>query len=237
MAGIKSLVFEYRCVLLSMAASLGLHTVVAIGILGKNQSKPPQREELVVELIGMVSTRQVEQKQQGEVSPSSTQKAAKKMMTRVHKASNPVKAMARPEKTKPEPQPQSEQQALSATPPVIGNTAPLGSESPQMQQILKPRESEASLIRAYLAGLKREIQNHLDYPDDARDIGNVGAPTIRFTITESGDILPGSLSIYLSSGSAQLDEQAIRAAQSSAPMAKPPRPMTVTIKVAFIQDK
>ncbi|MFA6094979.1 MAG: energy transducer TonB [Candidatus Paceibacterota bacterium] len=39
-----------------------------------------------------------------------------------------------------------------------------------------------------------------------------------------------------SSGSLQLDEQALQAARNSAPMAPPPRQMTVTLKVAFTHD-
>jgi periplasmic protein TonB len=231
-------VFDGRFILLSLAASLALHAVLVGGILGKNPSKPPpRREELVVELIGMVSSRQVEQKQRGEDSPSSAPKANTKTTKPARKAPSRVKAMAKPENTKPEPTPpQTEQQTIAATPPASGDTMPLGAESQQLQQTLTPRELEASLIREYLAGLKRDIQKNLDYPEDARDTSYVGAPTIRLTITESGDILPGSLSIHGSSGSAQLDEQALRAARSSAPMAKPPRKMTVTIKVAFTQD-
>jgi periplasmic protein TonB len=249
MAGIKKFVFECRFVLLSLAASLALHAVLATGVSGKNRNKPPRREELVIELIGIVSNRQLEQKQRGDTSPSSTQKAvappphkaakkaAKKVMTPTRKASSRMKAMAQPEKTRPEPEQQSEQPAVSTAPPASGKTMPLGAESQQIQQVLKPRESQASLIRKYLARLKRDIQSHLDYPEEARDTtGNVGAPTIRFTITESGDILPGSLSINKSSGSAQLDQQALRAARSSTPLAKPPRQMTVTIKVAFTRD-
>jgi len=248
--GLKALVLDRRFVLLSLIISLVLHALLAFGVLGKNRSKPPRREELVVQLIGMVSDRQMEQKLRGDVSPGSVQKAvapppkkiekkaAKKVMMPARNTPSPVKAIAQPEKIKPEPEPkqQSEQQTVQVAPSASGTSMPLGAESQQLQQTLKPRESETSLILKYLAGLKRDIQNHLDYPEEARDTGNVGSPTIRFTITESGDILPGSLSINTSSGSAQLDEQALRAARNSAPMAKPPRQMTVTIKVAFTQD-
>ncbi len=250
--GLKALVLDRRFVLLSLIISLALHALLAFGVLGKNRSKPPRREELVVQLIGMVSDRQMEQKQRGDVSPGSVQKAvapppkkiekkaAKKVMMPARNTPSPVRAIAQPEKIKPEPESepkqQSEQQTVQAAPSASGKSTPLVTESQQLQQTLKPRESETSLILKYLAGLKRDIQNHLDYPEEARDTGNVGSPTIRFTITESGDILPGSLSINTSSGSAQLDEQALRAARNSAPMAKPPRQMTVTIKVAFTQD-
>lgn len=256
LAGIKAFVFARRFILLSLIASLALHSVLAVGVLGKKRSKPPRREELVVELIGVVSNRQLEQKQRGDSSPDSTQKAAvpqpkklvkkedKKVIKPVRKAPSPVKVKIRPEKIKPDPKPEPKQEqeqekaqpTVAAAPPASGKPMPLGAESQQMQQTIKPRESEASLIRKYLAGLKRDIQNHLDYPEEARNSGYIGAPTIRFTITESGGIQAGSLSISKSSGSAQLDQQALKAARNSAPMAKPPRQMTVTIKVAFTQD-
>ena len=167
-----------------------------------------------------------------------TKKAAKKAMATARKAPSSVKVKALPEKTeiKPEPEQQPAQQAANAAPPSSEQTIPKGADAQQMPQTLKSRELDASLIRKYLAGLKQAIQSHLQYPREARDSGYVGAPVIRFTITESGDILSGSLGVHKSSGSALLDEKALLAARDAAPMAKPPRQMAVTITVAFTQD-
>ncbi|WP_019868173.1 TonB family protein [Methylovulum miyakonense] len=252
-SGIKTFVFDSRFKLLCLTLSLVLHTFIVIGVFAKKRSKPPQHEELVVQLVGMVNTRQVEQKQRGETNPDTAQKAAAPLPQKAakkapEKEKKPIRKVRVKEKAKPEPklepkqeekqalkQP-SERQTLQPAQPVSGMAVPAGAESQQIQQTIKPRESEANLIRKYLAVLKRDIQNHLDYPEEARDTGNVGAPTIRFTITENGNILLGSLSISKSSGSIQLDQQALRAARDAAPMAKPPRQMTVTIKVVFTQD-
>lgn len=239
------------------ALSFALHAVAALSLLHTNPGKPPPKREqlLVVEVVGLVSTRQVEQKQKGDDSERIAQKPAtpppqaamkkteKKAVSPMRKAPAPVKVKEQPKKKnepKPEPErqaePRPEQQTASAAPPASEQTTPKGVDAQQVQQALKPQESEATLIRKYLAGLKREIQNHLEYPREARDAGYVGSPVIRFTITESGDILPGSLSVHKSSGSALLDAKALQAARDAAPMAKPPRQMAVTITVVFTLD-
>lgn len=231
---------RFGLVFLSLAVSLALHAGLAMGLLNEKRSEPPKREQLLmVEFIGMVSNRQLEQKQMGNDSArkapvSPPEKKAKMATASAHTASTPVRAKEQMEKT--ETKPEQEQQPVKAAPSVSEQTMPQGSEVQQIQQTLKPRESEESLIRKYLAGLKRAIQNHLEYPQEAQDTDSIGAPVIRFIITESGDILPNSLSIQKSSGSILLDEKALQAARGAAPMAKPPRQMAVTITVAFTQD-
>jgi protein TonB len=237
---------------IGLAVSLALHAVLAMSVLSVNVRKPaPQRDRLVVQLIGMVSNRQIEQKQRGDdiersapkASAPPPQKALKKFVKQAmaperpaRKASSPVRAQPGKTETKPNPEQQPEQQAARDAPSASEQTMPKKAEAQQIRQTLKSRESEVSLIRKYLAGLTQEIQDHLEYPLEARDLGYVGAPTIRFTITESGDILSASLSVHKSSGSTLLDEKALQAARAAAPMAKPPRQMTVTITVAFTQD-
>lgn len=243
-AGVKAFLFNNRCVLLCFTASLTMHIALAINLLHAETEKPkqPQPEILVVQLIGVISNRQTEQKQLGESKPLNMQKTAiplrKEIKKAVEKVVKPKIKTQNPVKVKHEKiKPKTEQpKTMQALPPISSQTLPIGEDTQQPQQTLKTHESEASLIRKYLAGLKKDIQNHLDYPKEEQEPGNVGAPEIRFTITETGDILPGSLSINKSSGSAQLDEQALQAARKSAPMAKPPRQMTVTIKVAFTHD-
>ncbi|WP_333873626.1 TonB family protein [Methylobacter sp.] len=230
LAGAKAILSGCRFGVLGLVVSLALHALVAMSIFSENRTKPPLNEELVVQFVGMVSNRQIDQKQKGDDSPRSAQKAPVPPLQEVakktaKKAQSPVKPKKLPEKIETTPTPAPVEQAM-----------PKGAEVQQVQQTLMPRESEASLIRKYLAGLKQDIQKHLEYPQEALDSGYIGAPVIRFTITESGDILPGSLAINKSSGSDLLDEKALQAARGSAPMAKPPRQMTVTITLAFTQD-
>jgi len=77
----------------------------------------------------------------------------------------------------------------------------------------------------------------LIYPQEARELGWVGTPTIGFTITDSGEILPGSLALHTSSGHAVLDDNALRAATAGGPFERPPRQMAVVIAVSFAQDR
>ncbi|MGR9052165.1 MAG: TonB family protein [Gammaproteobacteria bacterium] len=229
--------------LLCAVVSLTFHAVLAMEVMGLNRSRPapPQREQLVVELVGIVSDRQVERKQLGApdartISKPLPPEMAKKAQAPVRKAPSSVKVKEKPRKPETKPKPEERPVQQVAATPASEQTMPKGADVQQVQQALKIRETEASLLRKYLAGLKQVIQNHLEYPSEARDIGYLGAPVIRFTITESGDILPGSLCVQKSSSSTLLDEKALLAARAAAPMAKPPRQMTVTITVAFTQD-
>ena len=243
---ISAELYEKRLALLCLTVSLLLHTLVMQLMHAQPAKPPPHREVLIVEWGGVVSNQQLEEKHQGETLPSSQQQKPieapkekpKKVNKTPRKAPEPLKAPQPLERSesKPEPQtqaqaePQPAQQSASAT-------APQGVDAQQIAQQLAARESELSLMRKYLAGLKQAIQSHLEYPQEAREPGNLGAAVIlRFTLTESGDILAGSLSINKSSGSAVLDAKALEAAQSAAPMARPPRQMTVTITVVFAQD-
>lgn len=124
------------------------------------------------------------------------------------------------------------------TVPVISApAAPAADDETRVQQTLQPRETEATLMRKYLVGLRKAIQSRLVYPAEARQGGYTGAPVIRFTITDSGAILPGSLAVHASSGHAVLDDNALRAALAGAPFERPPRQMDVVIAVAFAQEK
>jgi TonB family protein len=91
-------------------------------------------------------------------------------------------------------------------------------------------------MKRYLAALKKNIQSHLAYPASAKDQGQVGATVIRFTLTESGEIQPDSLSVQTSSGSALLDASALKAAQAAAPFMPPPRRMNVSIGLSFFRE-
>lgn len=202
--------------------------------------RPPQREQLVVDLLGMVSNRQSEQQVVGRPmeapAPASPPKQAIRQATRERPpvprqtAPSPVQVerpAEEPVRAVPEPATQ-----VAAVPPAAN-----GAEEERVQQTVRARNTDADAIRKYLASLKRAIQSKLVYPAEAREAGYVGAPMIRFTLTESGNILSGSLALQKSSGYPVLDESAMRAALAGAPFEKPPRQMDVAIAVAFVQDR
>lgn len=134
-----------------------------------------------------------------------------------------------PAKPKPKPAPVARPAASARpAPPVIRQ----GAEVARVQQTIAPPDMQ-TLMQAYVRELSRMLQRSLVYPREARREGHVGSTTVRFSITENGNILPGSLSIQRSSGHAILDEQALQTARNSAPYPAPPRPMTVSIAIAF----
>lgn len=134
-----------------------------------------------------------------------------------------------PAKPKPKPTPAARPAASAPpAPPAIRQ----GAEVARMQQTIAPPDMQ-TLMQAYVRELSRMLQRSLVYPREARREGHVGSTTVRFSITENGSILPGSLSVQRSSGHAILDEQALQTARNSAPYPAPPRPMTVSIAIAF----
>ncbi|PMR78812.1 TonB family protein [Billgrantia endophytica] len=126
------------------------------------------------------------------------------------------------------------------TPPVqsaANADARSGTELQQLQQTISHEEQEANLLREYLRNLRRTVQDNLTYPAEARRAGVEGVPIVSFSITESGDIQPGTLRVTRSSGHRALDESALAAAAASVPFERPRRPMMeVSIAVSFVRD-
>lgn len=236
--------------------SLLLHALVLLPwlLLGRASAPPrpppPPREQLVVDLLGLVGNRQVEQQQAGRPAPEPEPHPQPQPQPERQAAVKPVPAPRQPvrkelrerapEPPRAAPSPVSvPAQPAEPAPPAAAVAAapqPLGAEEDRARQTVRARETDASVLRQYLASLRKAVQSRLVYPSEAREAGHVGAPAIRFTLTESGDILPGSLAVQRSSGHAALDESALRAAQSSVPFEKPPRQMNVVIAVAFAKE-
>ena len=239
---------------IGLGISVLLHAVLVLPWLMNDwaAARPPQHEQLRVDLLGMVGNRQSEQQLAGRpaeptaAKPPREQRAApatpspkpaavrketrERPVVARQTASSPVQVVPIAEAPAPI-QPDPPAQVAAATPPTNG------AEEERMQQTVRARNTDADALRKYLASLKRAIQSKLVYPTEAREAGYVGAPTIRFTLTESGSILSGSLAVQKSSGYPVLDESAMRAALAGAPFEKPPRQMDVTLAVAFVQDR
>ena len=228
---------------IGLGLSVLLHAALVLPWLvrARPEASPPPREQLVVDLLGMVSNRQVEQQQvarPAEPPPAAPQpKPVARKETRERApaprqvAPSPVQVARVEEPVRAPPEPPT--QAPVAAPPPVANAA----EEDRMQQTVRARDEGADALRKYLAGLRKAIQGKLVYPVEAREAGYVGAPTIRFTLTEEGNILSGSLAVAKSSGYPVLDESAMRAAQAGAPFEKPPRRMEVAIAIGFVQER
>lgn len=226
---------------IGLGLSVLLHAALVLPWLVRTrpETSPPLREQLVVDLLGMVSNRQVEQQQVARPAepppptPPPKPVARKEVRERPRAprqvAPSPVQVARVEEPVRASPEPQQQ----VAAPPPVANAA----EEDRMQQTVRARDDGADALRKYLAGLRKAIQGKLVYPAEAREAGYVGAPTIRFTLTEEGNILSGSLAVAKSSGYPVLDESALRAAQAGAPFEKPPRRMDVAIAIGFVQER
>ncbi|WP_208507572.1 TonB family protein [Variovorax paradoxus] len=226
---------------IGLGLSVLLHAALVLPWLvrARPEAPPPLREQLVVDLLGMVSNRQVEQQQVARPAepppPTPPPKPVARKETRERPqaprqvAPSPVQVARAEEPVRASPEPQQQ----VAAPPPVSNAA----EEDRMQQTVRARDDGADALRKYLAGLRKAIQGKLVYPAEAREAGYVGAPTIRFTLTEEGNILSGSLAVAKSSGYPVLDESALRAAQAGAPFEKPPRRMDVAIAIGFVQER
>ena len=229
----------WRCT----AVSLLLHAALALPWLAANWLKtatphPPQ--PLALDVLGMLGTRQLE-KQTIKAAPAKVS-VQPQPRADVRPAPHPAPHLARLPDDVASPATAAVTQAADAAPkpqqptPPAPARAPVpddGAERQQVQQTIQPPESEATLTRRYVIAMSLAIQSRLVYPAEARDAGHVGRPTIRFTVTEDGDILPGTLAIGNSSGYRLLDDYALRAARAGAPFGRPPRRMEVVIAVSF----
>ena len=248
--------FIYAVVLSILIHSLVILPAVALEWLIQSS---PQQESLNLELWGMIAEREVEEKNIGaeeqqtyteeEATPETlgpeqpvieeTQPEENEVITEPESIQVEKPAEEKPEPAlKPErrPQPQPVRPAPISKPqtvkPVLAPNTTKGVEEEQKQQTIA-QETEATIMRKYLVSLRKTIESNLIYPSAARKEGAIGSPVIRFTITESGYILSGTLIVYKSSGFAILDEQAKKAALDSVPLPRPPRQIEVTIAISF----
>lgn len=227
--------------------SLLLHAgMVLPWVLGALQTSPPPRAPLAVELFGMVSNRQVEQKElasESKPEPLPPPKPAAEPV--LQPKARAVARAARVSLAEPSPvqvaapvkeSPPAEE--LPVAPPSKAEAQPSKSrdDANQLQQTTRVQESEVDAIRRYLAGLRKAIQSRTVYPPEVRQKDYTGESAIAFRITDDGGIQPGSLKVRRSSGHAVLDESAMQAALASVPLARPPRQMEVVLVISFFRD-
>ena len=260
---------------LILAVSLGVSLLAHVALLWRitsgepltpPRSEPPLAEEIVLETLGLVSERQVEERKTGEASertssahlqaisnrtprpsspPPETTKKAEADDNPYAPSPEPPSAMVPEEgagatRVKPSEAPESISEARGGPVPAAQETPKRGGGSADMDQIARtiqaPDPTDPAVLRQYVIELRRVIQSRLVYPPEARAASMVGAPVIRFTVSVGGDILPGSLTVVRSCGFPLLDDHALKAARESAPLPPPPRQMTVSIAVAFVRD-
>lgn len=221
--------------------SMLVHLVLVAPARWWFDGRTPQRKMLVIDWEGMMSQRQLEEKQQGDPTDSRKEAASRQRQEppqaqqqsrnmRQQATESPVAAeQASPMMSSPT--------TASAISRAVSVQADKGEDENREQQTIRNRDAEMDAIRQYLGEVKKAIQARLVYPSRARLGGYTGAPVIRFRIDADGGIVAGTLAVARSSGHALLDEQALAAARASAPLPKPPKSMEVAIAVTFAEDR
>lgn len=242
-----------------LGVSLIAHVAFLVRFLTVEPRNPPEppssHQELVVEVVGLVSDRQIDEQRAADgLGPSGASLPAPPPSPRPREVKNRAKP---PNTVAPSPRPVLAIQPLPDEPATDGipatpeapavaaatndaRPAPAASGGAEVERVQRTVQatdpSDALVLRKYVRELTRVIQSRLVYPPEARAIGYIGTPVIRFTVMVGGDILAGSLAVARSSGYELLDANALKAARESAPLPPPPRQMTVSIFLAFARE-
>ncbi len=246
----------WQGVLVSLAIHAALIVPLAQGI---SLSRPVQSRQLVMNLEGMLSHRQVEQQQVKPVVEPPPQavpepppeepppkpeppKPKPKPKPQVEQPPPKPKVVKRPQPPKEaivrqEEPPEPQQHVAPAAPqpvPVAVSAGQQGLEQ-RIQEALRRQREDAlkAQFQRYLQSLRSRLQRNLVYPAAAKLSGMQGITVIGFTVTSAGAIRSNSLRVIKSSGFPELDQNALATARFSAPFDQPPREIKVTIAVSF----
>lgn len=226
----------------AIALSLAVHAAVLFGPWERLRTPAEKPDRLLVRLRGKIAERQqverappgVNAPQQAQPAPASPQAAPpapafrRPVLTR--HAADPKQATVAEQPDKADEVPPSPPRA-EATP---GRPADTPADVTRQQTTVNtPEPNLEELKRQYALTVQRHIQGHMVYPQQARKAGYEGVPLVRFIVTTSGAILPGSLMIARSCGYADLDASALAATQASAPFEPPPRQVEIRIGLRF----
>lgn len=211
-----------------MAASLALHSAVALPFVVNSLTPPPDDAEmLVVELEGEISDTQVEEKV-AQAPPDQPQPQP----TPPPPQEEPPPEPQEDESSKP-PEPQPEISAPQPPAPPQAHQVQDPDEQQKAQILKAERDLEADRLRKYVKRLTKKVQAHLVYPDEGRGAGLHGNARVSFTLAPSGQIKPGTLTIAESSGQSKLDASALATVRASAPFEPPPSEMNVAFVVGY----
>ncbi|MDR3300256.1 MAG: energy transducer TonB [Candidatus Accumulibacter sp.] len=225
-----------KALLLSLAAH-GILVAAWTGYRLFSFAAPPPADVLVMELSGLITERQLEERRaappEPEPAPAPEPEPEPENVQEPEPEPESVPLVRKPPRPKPEPRPRP----VPPAPPPEPLVEPSQDTLEQERQTISRRELEASLLRQYLAQLSKVVQGHLVYPVEALVKGWTGSVVVGFTISESGEVVPGSASVHSGSGHTSLDKAALRAVNASADLPKPSRRMDVSISINFRQDK
>jgi protein TonB len=192
-----------------------------------------QTEILQLDVFGLLSERQAEERRGEEPKPEPVpepepepEPVPEPELPKMRETPRPPPARPRPTAARPLPAP-------PAAPPPPAREPEVEA---QVRRTITQREREATLMRQYMTDLSRAVRSRLVYPVKARAKGWTGTVTLAFSVTETGNVLPGSESVRRSSGHAELDGAALNALRSASPLPPPPKQMEALISVDFRED-
>jgi protein TonB len=216
----------------AVAFSVAFHAFLLLPVLlwKFKPAEQSKNDKLVVELYGMITNRQEQArapaaKAQPTVKPPPKVEIKKAKAEQTEKKKSVTQTVYSPVLIAEQSE-QKEKQTSVQTPAT-------SSDSDLQKQQTLSQDKKLDELKKYLAKLKKKVQGNLVYPEEAKKSGYEGTPVVKFTLTDSGGIRPGSLVIARSSGYAVLDMNAMKAAQDSAPFERPEREMEVAIGVGF----
>lgn len=211
--------------------SLLLHAVLVLPcLMGPLASEPrplPAQEAVALfDMLGHQPAVQTPDPPQPRSAPRQQDQAAPPRPQPVRQAPSPVEVPRQADTPRQQEEASPAQQASGEVP-----RNALQQESVTPEAAAQP--TEADLLRRYIAALSRLIKARVFYPAELRSTGHAGTVLVRFTVTESGDILPGSLVVAKGCGHIELDEAALRQVNDIAPFPKPDKAHTVAVPVVF----
>ncbi len=228
----------------SFLISMALHTalVAPFFLYGLLPHSPPKHLRLQPDILDMIAERQrVEQKAtppQPTPTPAAPQPQQQQQQQRQEtppppqpkprpsKAESPVKHVTKPEAP---PAPPVTMQAAPTTPALAPDQM-----QAQMAQSTAPKpDTDSDFEKKYGEVVSRQLMKSLIYPQEARKLGLSGITRVQFTLDENGQIVPGSVRVVSSSGSAELDDNAVKTVLAVAPFPPPGKPMTLSPRLKF----
>lgn len=222
----------------SLIISLIVHIVSVgawIGYKNYHPYKPQEKERLVVEINGILSNKQMEEREALQEAPTSPPQIAEQVPEKEEpkKPKTPPlekkKVLAKSEEAthKMEPEPQKE-----VAKPVAPSVTPQNIEA-QKQQTVSNTQNDSALMQRYARAFKKKLHEHVVFPTEAKGKGYMGVPRVGFTINEDGSVPKESISIIKSSGYDVLDQKAIVAVLESTPFDKPPKAFNAEVDIDF----
>ena len=228
----------YHCLSVSLLLHAGI--ILPFVLISFHRPAPHKCSMLQIELFGVISDRQIEEKRRRQTTPRrpQTRQASKPLQPpdtyKTSSTENPVRA----EKTEDKPKPAEHNiQPTTASPaslPAVAGTAGTERIQQRQQTINSGTEQEADKIRKYAVRLVKQVRSNLAYPQEMRKSGIEAVSRIAFIVTKSGDIKKDSLKVIKSSGYSAMDSSALKSALASEPFEKPPKEdFKVSFDVSF----